>query len=68
MVRARHRTPTDRVEERVQLGRIVEAVRRDDRQLRPLDHPSDRLDLPNHLKLLAGHVILDRDQADQMLD
>jgi len=67
MIRARHSTPPHRVQKRVQLRRFVKAIRRNRRELGPLDHRRPRLDLPHDLQLLSGRVILDGDQADQVL-
>ena len=53
MVRARHRAPPHRVEERIELSGIIQTIRRDRRELRPLDHRRPRLDLPDDLELLA---------------
>ena len=68
LIRTRHRAPAHRVEERVELVRGVDGAGRDSRQLGALDHRRARLNLPHHLELLAGRVVLDRNQRDQMLD
>ena len=68
MICTRDRAPADGVEKRVQLGRVIQAARGDDRELGALADLGPRLDLPDDLKLLAGRVILDGDQRDEMLN
>ena len=67
LIGARHRAPADRVQEGVELGRIVEAVSGDHRELCALDDGRAGLDLPDDVELLARRVVLDGDQRDEML-
>lgn len=59
--------PSARVEERVQLRRVVETLDRDGRQLGPLEHRGAGLDLPDDLEFFAGRVVIDREQRDEVL-
>ena len=68
LIRARHGAPTHRVQERVELRRVVERFRRDGRKLSLLDDGRAGLDLPHHLEFLTRRVILHRDERDQMLN
>ena len=63
-VRAGHRTPPHRIQERRQARRVVETTGRiGQRTLR--QHPRVGLDLPNHRQGLVEAVVLDRLQVDQ---
>lgn len=62
----RHRAPAHRIEERIEPFGIIEALRRIG-QRGPIVDPRARLDLPDHLQLLAQAVILHRLQAHPML-
>src|SRR4051794_30139245 len=59
LIGARHRAPAHRVEKRIKLGGVVHTIGRDHRELGTLDHARRRLDLPDHLQLLARRVVLE---------
>ena len=67
LIGARHRAPANRVQEGVELGRIVETVSGDHRELGAFDDGRAGLDLPHDVELLARRVVLDGDQRDEML-
>src|SRR5262249_29630522 len=58
-------TPPDRVEERFEVGRLVEALRLG--QLHLLEGPGAGFDLPYDLQFLAECIVLDGAEVDQVL-
>ncbi len=68
LVGAGDRSPAHRVEEGVELGGVVEAVGVQRGELGLLSDLRAGLDLPDDLQILAGGVVLHRDQRDEVLD
>jgi hypothetical protein len=66
-VRARNGAPTDRIEERVEALGLVEAFRVRCRKRGMIDNGTAGLELPDDLDLIAHRVVLDRDEADEVL-